>query len=117
MSPWWSAFDGALFGAIGGSIIGVAGGILGAAAGVLAPRGKGRRIVLGTYFALMATGTILLIAGVYAVASGQPYHVWYPLVLIGGILALVLSLTLPAVRHRYRQAEVRRMDAEEFRRM
>jgi hypothetical protein len=43
--------------------------------------------------------------------NDQPYHVWYPLVLIGGILTLVMGPLLPVVRLRYRQAEQRKLDA------
>ena len=116
MTPWWTAYEGNLFGAIGGSVIGVVGGTLGAVAGVLAPRGKGRRPVLATFAALITAGVALLCVGLVAVLRGQPYHVWYPLVLIGGIVTVVLTCTLPGVRARYRQAEARRLDAESLRR-
>ena len=116
MTPWWSAIEGTWFGAIGGSLVGVIGGTIGTAAGLLAPRGRGRRAVLACYAVLIAAGAAMLAVGLYAVLAGQPYHVWYPLVLIGGIVTLVMSLTLPGVRARYRQAEARRMDAEALRR-
>ena len=116
MTPWWTGYEGNLFGAIGGSLIGVVGGTLGALAGVLAPRGKGRGFILGSFAALILLGVVLLAVGLFAVVAGQPYYVWYPLVLCGGILTLVLSCTLPGIRARYRQAEARRMDAEALRR-
>ena len=54
--------------------------------------------------------------GLYALATGQPYHVWYPFALMGFILAVVLGSLLPVVRRRYAQAEQRRIDAEALRR-
>ena len=116
MTPWWSAYTGNLIGAIGGSAIGVLGGTLGTLAGVLAPRGKGRRPVIASFVTFNALGLVLLGTGLFALLSGQPYHVWYPLVLCGGILSLVLSTLLPGLRARYRQAEARRLDAESLRR-
>ncbi len=116
MNPWWTAYEGNLFGAIGGSVIGIVGGTLGALAGVLAPRGKGRGPILGSFVALILLGVAMLALGLIAVLRGQPYHVWYPLVLCGGILSLVLTCILPGLRTRYRQAEARRLDAEELRR-
>src|SRR5579862_6538529 len=107
MIEWWTAHDGALYGAIGGSVLGVVGGTLGAAAGVLAPRGRQRRLVLGAMVGLVGAGVVALGAGVVAVIGGQPYHVWYPLVLCGGILTLVMGPLTPLVNLRYKQAEAR----------
>ena len=116
MIEWWTAHDGALYGAIGGAAIGMVGACLGAAAGLLAPRGRGRGVVLGSMATMAAGGLVALGAGVIAVSGGQPYHVWYPLLLCGGILALVMGPLVPVVRARYRQAEARRMQAQELRR-
>lgn len=117
MTPWWTGQEAGLYGGIGGSVIGVLGGTLGMLAGVLAPRGKGRRLVYAAFFTGIAAGTVLLAAGLFALLRGQPYHVWYPLVLGGGILTLVLGALLPVLRVRYRQAEAYRMEAEDLRRM
>ncbi len=116
MIEWWNAHDGNLYGAIGGSVLGVVGGCLGAAAGVLAPRGKRRGLVMGAMWVVLVAELIMLAAGLVAVIQGQPYHVWYPLVLCGGIVTLVLGPLIPVVNMRYRQAEARRMDAEGIRR-
>ena len=116
MTPWWNAHDGNLIGAIGGSAIGVLGGILGTAAGILAPRGRAKGVILASFVVVTVAGALTLCAGIVAWSTGQPRHVWYPLVLIGGIVVLVLPLQMPALRSRYRQAEMRRLEAEELRR-
>ena len=116
MIEWWNAQDGNLYGAIGGAVLGVVGGGIGAAAGVLAPRGKGRGLVLGAMAAVFVAGNVVLAMGVIAMMRGQPYHVWYPLTLCGGIVSLVIGPLLPVVNMRYRQAEARRMEAEGLRR-
>jgi hypothetical protein len=47
----------------------------------------------------------------------QPYAVWYPLVLVGGLSSLLIGTLWPTViRTAYRQAEIRRLEAEELRR-
>jgi hypothetical protein len=50
------------------------------------------------------------------VLSGQPYGVWYALLLPGVLLAVLMGTMTPIIKLRYRQAEHRRLTAEEFRR-
>jgi hypothetical protein len=115
--PWFDPIRfGALYGGIGGGLLGSLGGILGAAAGTLAPKGKGRSFILGAFTLMMVVGVGHLVVGLYALSVGQPYGIWYPLVLIGGILTMVCGSLRPVVRKRYEEAEARRMDAAAFRR-
>jgi MFS family permease len=116
MSPWWNAYDGNMIGAIGGSAVGILGGCLGVAAGYFAPRGKVKSIIFGGFAVMIAFGAVTLAAGLLAITTSQPRYVWYPLMLIGGIISLVFPMQLPALRTRYRQAELRRLEAEELRR-
>ena len=114
--PWFDPIRfGVLYGGIGGSVLGVLGGILGAATGYLAPRGKGRSLILGAFTILLVVGLLHLIVGLYAYFSGQPYGIWYSLVLIGVILTGVMGGLLPIVRKRYAQAETRRVNAAALR--
>src|SRR5215207_680727 len=106
MSPWWNAYDGNLIGGYGGAAVGVLGGCLGAAAGYLAPKGRAKTFILSAFAVMIAVGVLTLIAGVVALSSGQPRHVWYPLVLIGGIVCIVVPIQFPVLRARYRQAEL-----------
>ena len=116
MTPWWNPTDGNWYGAIGGSLIGILGGCLGAAAGILVPRGKAKTFIYTSIAILSIIGLLSLAAGIIAVTAGQPYHVWYPLVLCGGIITVVIPIQFPMIRARYRQAELRRLQAEELRR-
>ena len=114
--PWFDPIRfGAMYGAIGGSLLGVAGGILGAASGYLAPRGKGRNFILGSFVFLLIVGILHLVVGLYALASGQPYGIWYVLVLCGFILTAVMGSLLPVVSKRYNEAEMRRVHAAALR--
>ena len=116
MTPWWTSQQAGLIGGIAGSVVGVLGGIAGTLAGTLAPRGKARGFVMGLFVSMLAAGIVTLAVGIVAVAIGQPYAVWYPLVLLGGIMSIVTASILPGVRMRYRQAEARRLEAAELRR-
>jgi len=92
------------------------GGLLGALTGWLAPQGKGRSLVLGAFTLMIAVGLIHLAVGLYAVLSGQPYAIWYPLLLIGFILSVVMGALRPVARKRYEEVEARRMEAAVLRR-
>ena len=92
-------------GGIGGAIIGCLGGLI----GLLAGKGKARNFVLATIKIFIVLGILSLMAGVVAIVSGQPYAVWYPLLLLGFILTLVFSLNLPSIQRRYDELEIRRM--------
>ncbi len=116
IEPWFDPVRfGILYGGIGGSALGVIGGILGAASGYLAPRGKGRSLILGAFTILLVIGVLQLLVGCYAFISGQPYGIWYPFVLIGVILTAVMGGLLPVVRKRYTEAEARRVNAAALR--
>lgn len=116
MEPWWTMQQAGWIGGIGGGGLGSLLGIFGAIAGALAPRGRARGLVLGGFKAIMALGAVVLIGGVVAVAMGQPYHVYYPLLLMGVLLSVVSPVVYVQIRGRYRQAEIRKLEAEELRR-
>lgn len=116
VEPWFSNRDAGLIGGLGGAGVGVIGGLLGALSGVLAPRGVGRGFVLGTFKLIIVLALATLGVGVYALAVGQPYHVWFPLTLIGFVPTVVMAGILPALRRQYDAAEQRKMDADALRR-
>jgi hypothetical protein len=104
---WWSGRQSALLGSIAGSAL----GILGAAIGWLGSTGRARAFVLGTLKAFAWLGIAALVLGVGAVAAGQPYAVYYPLILLGTIAAS-LGFALPrSLNRRYEELELRRMQA------
>jgi hypothetical protein len=104
---WWSARSGALSGAVLGSL----GGLVGALIGVLGGLGRARRLVISLLVAMVGVGASLALVGAAAVWSSQPRYVWYPLLMIGGLSAVVGLVVLPAVRRRYAADELRRMAA------
>ena len=96
-----------LIAAIGGGLIGVWAGII----GMLASRGKARGFVLGSATVVLIAGIASLIAGVAAFATGQPYAVFYPLLLIGLIVTLVVGGLRRTLPKRYEAVEMHRMRA------
>lgn len=114
--PWFSTEAAIYFGSFGGAGVGVLGGLLGAAAGVLAPQGKGKAFILNSMLVLGCLGVLCLLTGIVAVVMSQPYAIYYPFLLIGFILTVVMFAVRPAVRQRYREAEQRKLEAAALRR-
>jgi hypothetical protein len=105
--PWWSGWKAGMVGGIAGSVIGIFGGII----GTMCSLGRGRRFVLACMKILIALGALSLIAGLVALAKSQPYAVYYPLLLCGGILVLLLGFNYRTVRRRFEEIELRKMDS------
>ena len=109
--PW---FDPNLYAWIPGTALGVTGGILGSLGGMLAPRGRARGLVLGLYGLVLCVTIVLLAAGLFALYAGQPYGVWYGLMLPGLLGTVVFGTLLPVILKRYREAEERRLTAHDI---
>ncbi len=60
---------------------------------------------------LMVLGVAGLALGIVTVVRNGPYQVYYPLLLISTIALAVPAFTLPGVRKRYQELELRRMRA------
>jgi hypothetical protein len=109
--PWFNA---AYYSWIPGTLLGCLGGLWGALVGTLAPRGKAKALVLGFGGFLLLAAVFLLAAGVVALVNGQPYGVWYGLGLAGLVGTGVMGPLMPTAVRVYRQAEERRMQAQDF---
>jgi len=115
--PWFEANTfGSWFGILAGGVGGTLGGVLGALGGTLAPRGRGRKLVLGGMILFVALGLLSLGFGVVALALGQPWGIWCGPMLSGVIVSVVCGGLIPVFQYCYRQAEERRLQAETLRR-
>jgi len=100
-----------LGGGAGGALLGV----LGALVGMLTSLGRARRFVMALTTGLIALGVVLVIGGVFAIATGQRYAVFYPMLLLGILSSAVPFGLLPAIRRRYAEIELRMMRAHDIR--
>lgn len=116
MNPWWTENAAAWFGAIGGGAGGSLCGVLGMLIGILVPRGVGRRVIVPLCVLFAGLGAIALVASFVALLSGQPYHVWFPLLMTGLVVTIVMSFMVALAIIGYRRVEERRMQAEDLRR-
>lgn len=80
---WWSEPSGGLVGGVAGSLLGLLGGLVGWMAQRQHDSAASLCRVVG------GGGLLLALVGSAAAALGQPYHVYYPL-LLGGLLAAVI---------------------------
>lgn len=106
--PWFPEHYAWVF----GTGIGVLAGIIGTMVGILAPMGKAKAIVFAIYWFGLIASAVCLIAGISAVLAGQPYGVWYGLLLAGFIGSLVLGANYFTMVYAYRRAEARKMAAQ-----
>lgn len=106
-APWFG--DPNHFAAAFGSIAGAGGGsmcgLLGALAGAWAPRGKGKRLIVGGMVFFLFLGVVSFAVGLVALLSRQPFSIYYPFLLAGLIFSSVMGGLLPAVLKRYRDAK------------
>lgn len=109
--PW---FDPIRYAWIPGTVYGLTSGLMGGLAGWLVVRGRARNFVLRTWFTLWAASVALLIAGLVALAGGQPWGVWFGLVLPGAVCTVVLGSNSLVILKRYREVEERRLAAKDL---
>jgi len=104
-SGWWPEHWAGWIGAGMGILFGCWGSLI----GILWQKGVARGFVMASMGFNLLVGVISLIIGVVAIALKQPYHVWYPFLLIGVILTLVMSTTRRQLLKQLAQAEEQKM--------
>ncbi|MGE0488976.1 MAG: hypothetical protein AB7S38_07145 [Vulcanimicrobiota bacterium] len=102
---WWGGPTGGLVGAAVGSLL----GLLGALVGWMAQRRQDSAAVICR--AAGTLGLLLALAGTGAAALGQPYHVYYPLLLCGGLAAVIFGLQAVNLQRQRTRHELGRMAA------
>ena len=87
---------------------------MGAMVGWLVPRGRARAFIVRAWFAVWAVAVVLLLLGITARVNGQPWGVWYALLLPGAIGTLVVGANSLVILRRYREVEERRLAAKDL---
>ena len=67
--------------------------------------------MLGSATILLLVGIGSLVIGVAALASAQPYAVYYPFLLIGILLVALMAVLRRTFSMRYEQLELKRMQS------
>lgn len=106
-SQWLSSGTMGLIGGIGGSVV----GLWGALAGFLAGRGKARLFVFSSATFLVVVGVVSLAVGVWAFLAGQPYDVYFPFLLFGVLLVVVVGGLRRVLPRRYEAVELQKMQS------
>jgi hypothetical protein len=104
---WWSDRTAGWIGGLGGAAVGILGGAL----EWCASRRRARNFVLLTTKTLVALGIGAMLLGLVALASWQPYGVWYPLLLGGILCAGIFPFRLRRYQAQFRELELRRIAA------
>jgi hypothetical protein len=104
---WWSGGSGGLVGAVGG--VGIA--VIALVLYWLGLRGRRLRLLRWALPVVLLAAVAVLGAGFVALGRGQPYAVYYPLLLVGGLLVLLCLLFGLMARRLSAQLELRRMRA------
>lgn len=94
---WWSPDVSAVMGILGGGTV----GFFGALIGVLAGAGKGEKFIFSTLRVIMYCGICALTAGTFALLLKQPYHVFFTLIMVGILMALVSYTVYPLLKARF----------------
>ncbi|MDH4048514.1 MAG: hypothetical protein OEV63_10315 [Gammaproteobacteria bacterium] len=104
---WFGDRSAGLLGGIGGALIGLWGALI----GVLSSRGKARLFVVASVNVLVVIGVASLVGGVVAIATAQPYAVYFPLLLVGVILVAVFGKMRGKLSAQYEQLELKKMQS------
>jgi len=113
MEPWFNEQTAGMIGGIIGGSIGGMGAIIGCLSGLCIRKGwKG--LIYGMFGVCIAVSIALLMTGVVALLSKQPYHVWYVFGLPGLIGTAVFGGLFPVLRKRLTENELRQMQAKDI---
>jgi hypothetical protein len=116
VAPWWSARDSGMIGGIAGAAVGLWGAVFGITAGTMVPKGKGRTAVRILMYPMAVFALVALGVSIFALVKDQPRNVWYPLMLLGGIVLIQLAWLIPCLELTLRKVERKKLEAEELRR-
>jgi hypothetical protein len=113
MDPWFNEQTAGMLGGILGGSLGGMGAIIGCIGGLCVRKGW-KKLLYGLFGVCIIVCAALLITGVIALLSRQPYHVWYVFGLPGLIGTSVFGGLFPMIRRRFTENELRQMQAKDI---
>lgn len=91
--------------------VGAGFGFIGAICGTLGGMGRARRLVLGILMGSLLLGIVFLLGGVVALFLRQPHFVWFPLILLGGVVTPLCAVLYLVGKSAYTRRELRAISA------
>ncbi len=107
---WFGPSRGGLVGAVGGTGLGLVCGLIGLLIGL----GRARRVAMGLLGVVLLVGLGALGVGLLAVVREQPFQVFYPFLLLGGLGSVLAVIGFFLGRFRFRALEFARMRAKDL---
>jgi hypothetical protein len=94
---WWSGGTSGL----AGGLLGVLIGCVGAWVGAMAAKGRSYGLVMKVLIATVCLGVVLVAVAGFAMSADQPFDVYWPFLLSGGLCVVLPLVLLLVVRRRY----------------
>lgn len=85
--------------------------LMGALIGFLTASGRSHRFVMMALSAILFIGAAALVIGGIALLQAQPYGVFYPLLLLGGMRTVLSLVIRKPMKQAYRNREMRKMQS------
>ena len=113
MEQWFDERTAGMVGGIIGAVIGITGGVIGSLSGIFVQKGW-KKFYYTVHILVIALSAVILITGIVALVCRQPYHVWYPFILSGGLGTGLFSILFPVIGKRFTEYELRKMQAKDL---
>ena len=113
MDPWFDQQTAGWIGGILGTGFGITCAIIGSISGYCVKKGL-KKLYFSLIGVVLATFIITAVIGLIALYIGQPYRVWYPTLLAGGLGTVIFMGILPAIHRRFTQMELKQIQAKDL---
>ena len=80
--------------------------MMGAAYGIMSAREIALRFMLKATLLIGCVSGVVLVVGLVAAVVGQPDHVYFPPLLIGGVVSVLCAVNYPILKRRHNEIEL-----------
>lgn len=70
--------------------------------------------MLNTGIGLMVIGIVALCIAILALLCDQPYHVWWPFVIVGFLLTIMIPFLYRNIKKTYTDAELKKISVDDI---